>query len=709
VQRAVVLEGWGCSWWLRWRVVAGFGRPDRGKFAEEILRWQSARTLFQEVLMRSLSLLSCFVVLCGLVLGASSSEARASRVNQIPNGSQANCLACHVSGGGGARNSFGAQVDAGFMTASGAAGAVVWGPALAALDADGDGYTNGEELGDPTGAWRPGNPNPTLLVATLPGYASCASTAGTGANCARCGGSAGGTQNCPDPCGDNSTYTAAGEVCDGSDVGGATCVSLGFASGSLGCSAACDEIDTLSCVAVPEDVCGDATRTGAEVCDGRDLGGASCVTEGFDGGTLTCDDSCSGLVTTECITLPTDVCGDGTRTGPEICDAGDLGGATCVSRGYTAGTLLCGGDCTFDEAFCNQCGDGAIGGSEACDGSNLGGATCEGQGFAGGTIACAGCGLDTSGCTLCGNDTRDGSETCDGSDLGGVSCETLGFTGGTLGCVSGCLFDTSGCVGTVVDVCGDGVATGSEVCDNTDLNGGSCGSLGFVSGTLGCGSDCTFETASCSRCGDGVLDAEESCDGTVPAELACTTEGFAAGTLGCTSTCELDVAACTLCGNGAIDTGEVCDGSDFGATSCGSLGLGEGSLACLATCVIDTAGCAVAPVDVCGDGAATADESCDGDDLLGLSCDALGFASGTLVCATDCTLDTAACVAPETDTGVAVDAGTDSSTDTGSEDTTATPPSTKAKADEGCSAAGGGSWSWLALLGLLALARRRRA
>ena len=657
--------------------------------------------------MRSLSLLSCLVVLCGLVLGASSSEARSFRVNQIPNGSQANCLACHVSGGGGARNPFGAQVESSFLTVAGPSGAVDWGPALAALDADGDGYTNGEELGDPTGAWRPGNPNPTLLVATLPGYASCASTAGTGANCARCGGSAGGTQNCPDPCGDNSTYTAAGEVCDGSDVGGATCVSEGFASGRLGCSATCDEIDTLSCVPVPPDVCGDAVRTGTEVCDGRDLGGASCVTEGFDGGTLTCDDSCSGLVTTACITLPTDVCGDGRRTGPEICDAGDLGGATCVSRGYTAGTLLCGGDCTFDEVFCNQCGDGLISGSEACEGSDLGGATCASEGYASGTLTCTGCGLDTSGCTLCGNDTRDGSETCDGSDLGGTTCEMLGFTGGTLGCLSGCLFDVSGCVGTVVDVCGDGVATGSEVCDNSDLNGGSCSSLGFVDGALTCGSDCTFETASCSRCGDGVLDPEESCDGSVPVELTCSTEGFAAGTLGCSATCELDVTACTLCGNGAIDTGEVCDGDDFGTTSCGSLGLGEGSLACLATCVIDTAGCAISPANLCGDGVATGDESCDGDDLLGLSCDALGFASGALACTADCMLNTTACVAPETDTSV--DAGEDSTGDSGSDDAPATPPVTKAKSDEGCSAAGGGSWSWLALLGLLAIARRRRA
>ena len=35
-----------------------------------------------------------------------------------------------------------------------------WGPALAANDADGDGLTNGVELQDPEGAWRPGQPAP---------------------------------------------------------------------------------------------------------------------------------------------------------------------------------------------------------------------------------------------------------------------------------------------------------------------------------------------------------------------------------------------------------------------------------------------------------------------------------------------------------------------------------------------------------------------
>ena len=63
-------------------------------------------------------------------------------------------------GGGGPRNSFGTQVEGDFLSQAGFAGVVQWGPELAALDADGDGATNGEELGDPDGSWVQGDANP---------------------------------------------------------------------------------------------------------------------------------------------------------------------------------------------------------------------------------------------------------------------------------------------------------------------------------------------------------------------------------------------------------------------------------------------------------------------------------------------------------------------------------------------------------------------
>jgi hypothetical protein len=47
-----------------------------------------------------------------------------------------------------ARNAFGLEVEK-LVTAGGRE--VFWGPALALLDSDGDGFTNGQELGDPEG------------------------------------------------------------------------------------------------------------------------------------------------------------------------------------------------------------------------------------------------------------------------------------------------------------------------------------------------------------------------------------------------------------------------------------------------------------------------------------------------------------------------------------------------------------------------------
>lgn len=74
-----------------------------------------------------------------------SVEARSFRVSQIPNGNVNQCANCHLNpGGGGLRNTFGQAVEAGLIS-----GDVDWGATLAALDSDGDGFTNGQELQDP--------------------------------------------------------------------------------------------------------------------------------------------------------------------------------------------------------------------------------------------------------------------------------------------------------------------------------------------------------------------------------------------------------------------------------------------------------------------------------------------------------------------------------------------------------------------------------
>ena len=102
-----------------------------------------------------------------LTLSASTAEARSGRQTQIPNGADFRCTSCHTSPSGGARNSFGTAVAAG-LTSPAAEALAGWGPLLAGLDSDGDGFTNGEELGDPDGTWTVGDPNPTF-DATNPG------------------------------------------------------------------------------------------------------------------------------------------------------------------------------------------------------------------------------------------------------------------------------------------------------------------------------------------------------------------------------------------------------------------------------------------------------------------------------------------------------------------------------------------------------------
>ncbi len=90
-------------------------------------------------------------------------DARPVRVTQIPNGS---CGACHVDPNGrGALTAFGDEINKNYLMPSGRLGRVNWNAALAMLDSDGDGVSNGRELGDPDGD---GTPDPSIEV-TNPG------------------------------------------------------------------------------------------------------------------------------------------------------------------------------------------------------------------------------------------------------------------------------------------------------------------------------------------------------------------------------------------------------------------------------------------------------------------------------------------------------------------------------------------------------------
>ena len=69
--------------------------------------------------------------------------------------------------------------------------------------------------------------------------------------------------------------------------------------------------------------CGNDMQEGTETCDGDDLNGATCVTQGFDGGTLACAGNCMGFDTSGCFD-----CGDNVQEGTEVCDGTDISEGT---------------------------------------------------------------------------------------------------------------------------------------------------------------------------------------------------------------------------------------------------------------------------------------------------------------------------------------------------------------------------------------------
>lgn len=116
--------------------------------------------------MKLVSKLCSSSLFAALVLMSSTASAREQYVGGIPNGA---CARCHVSAaGGGARNDFGTDVEASMPFAG--PNDATW-AALFCVDSDGDGVSNGAELGDPCGTWKVGDANPSGSTSN-PGDAS---------------------------------------------------------------------------------------------------------------------------------------------------------------------------------------------------------------------------------------------------------------------------------------------------------------------------------------------------------------------------------------------------------------------------------------------------------------------------------------------------------------------------------------------------------
>lgn len=105
-----------------------------------------------------------------------------------------------------------------------------------------------------------------------------------------------------------------------------------------------------------------------------------------------------------------------------------------------------------------------------------------------------------------------------------------------------------------------------------------------------------------------------------------------------------------ICGDGELDPSESCDGTNFGSiTGCdnsGGTGLDDytgGTLSCKSDCTFDVSQC-TGSTPSCGDDVVNQiSESCDGEDLQGLTCGYFGYGGGTLSCDLGCEFSISSC------------------------------------------------------------------
>jgi hypothetical protein len=236
-----------------------------------------------------------------------------------------------------------------------------------------------------------------------------------------------------------------------------------------------------------ENGCGNGVRDAGEECDGSAFGGATCASEGFSAGTLTCTSSC--VIDTSSCTL----CGDGLREGAEQCDGANLGSASCSSQGCTSGAPTCQSDCTLSYASCGGC--------PVCDHDG----TCETEEI------CNTCGSDcvSSAGAFCGNGV---CEPTTGEDC--VSCP--GDCAGSQAGKPNSRYCCGDGAGQNPVTCSDSRCTqGARECSNTPAAASCCGDLQCtgIENSFNCALDCGAPPP-CDSTETSCTDAlDNDCDG----------------------------------------------------------------------------------------------------------------------------------------------------------------------------------------------------
>jgi hypothetical protein len=328
-------------------------------------------------------------------------------------------------------------------------------------------------------------------------------------------------------CGNN--QKDVGEDCDGTDLPEGGCEALGYSGGTLGCDDQCF-FDESACTGTP-DRCDNGRVDVGEDCEGEDLGGMSCASLGyFGGGALACSNDC---------TFDESGCSGARSTGLDAwfeSTAGPIGCDQCAMNdckadfdaayrdgdgsarpgspgGACTDLLGCLDDCDYWDDACQRaceadtvtagCAD-AVAELEACLD----------------TTCAEACGEDLA--PVCGDGYTEGDEACETLVPLAYGCGDLGFVDGVLSCGGGCAYNQDGCAGGVLGECGDGVVQAAlgEECDGDEERLPWCRTLGWDLGAVGCTEDCRLDFSGCST----RLDIPEgTCE--VPIDLAAAVTG----------------------------------------------------------------------------------------------------------------------------------------------------------------------------------------
>lgn len=398
----------------------------------------------------------------------------------------------------------------------------------------------------------------------------------------------------PPVCG-NGRVEAPSEVCDGLLLGSATCEQFGFTGGSLACNATCDGFVTSGCEGRRYPVViNEVTSSGT---DDIELYNDGSTTIDLTGWTITDDN----LTREDRYTFP-----EGTEIAPGAFlvrinpddFAFGLGGADAVNLFDADGLLVDSTSWTTGAALTSWCRipDGS-GDFRSCSQATFGAP-------------------NRDDAPVCGDGVVAGSEVCDGPSLAGATCESLGFTAGTLGCAASCrAFDTAGCgprailfvINEVTSSGSDDIEFHNYGTEPVDISGWSFTDDNlaredyhvFADGTVvPAGGFLVRRNPDDFGFGLGGTDAVNLFD--ADGALVDTTTWPAGGAL--VSWCRIpdgtgDFRTCTTatfgasnrdepptCGDGVVTGTEICDGTNVGATTCTTLGFGPGTLRCNATC-----------------------------------------------------------------------------------------------------------------------------